>query len=109
MTLADLLAAYEGGWVTRVAAMRWLACRRYADFLRVLDFTDRQLPRGRKPHRPLRQQIIRMRNARRRSTGGASTEGKRPCSRTNVVFYTYGHQSRVRSDCHRIPEREQPL
>jgi hypothetical protein len=44
MSLAELLDAFEAGRVTRLAAMRWLACRRYADFLNVLDVNDRRLP-----------------------------------------------------------------
>jgi hypothetical protein len=67
MSLAELLDAYEAGRVTRLAAMRWLACRRYADFLAVLNFNDRRLPRGRLPLRPLRQQIMRAWRKRRHS------------------------------------------
>jgi hypothetical protein len=51
LTLAELLDAYETRRVTRLAAMRWLGCHRYADFLTVLDFNDRHLPRGRMPMR----------------------------------------------------------
>ena len=69
MTLAELLDAYETGRVTRIAAMRWLACRRYADFLAVLDFNDRGLPRGRLPMRPLRRQVMRAWRLRGRPTG----------------------------------------
>ena len=67
LSLAELLDAYGAGRVTRLGAMRWLACRRYADFLVVLDFNDRRLPRGRLPLRPLRQQIMRARRKRRHS------------------------------------------
>jgi hypothetical protein len=67
MTLADLLEAYDAGQVTRVAAMRWLACRRYANFLTVLDFNDRHLPRGRLPLRALRRQMARTWRMRRRA------------------------------------------
>lgn len=59
MTLADLLDGFEEGRITRVTAMRWLACRRYADFLRVLDVNHRHVRKGKLPFRPLRQQIVR--------------------------------------------------
>lgn len=68
LSLAELLDAYEAGRVTRLAAMRWLGRRRYADFLTVLDFNDRHLPRGRLPMRPLRRQVMRTWVARHRST-----------------------------------------
>lgn len=61
MSLADVLEAYEAGRVTRLAAMRWLGCRRYVDFLIVLDVNHRHLPRGRLPLRPLRRQLARNR------------------------------------------------
>ena len=67
LSLADLLDAYEAGRVTRLAVMRWLGCGRYADFLAVLDFNDRRLPRGRLPMRPLRRQVIRAWRMRRRA------------------------------------------
>jgi hypothetical protein len=66
MTFAELLDAYEAGRVSRIAAMRWIGCWRYAEFLAVLDYNFRPLPRGRLPLRPLRRQIVRNRIARRR-------------------------------------------
>jgi hypothetical protein len=68
MSLADVLDAYEAGRVTQLAAMRWIGCRRYADFLTVLDVNHRHrpLPPGRLPFRPLRRQLIRRRLGRRR-------------------------------------------
>ncbi len=67
MTFAEILDAYEDGRVTRLAAIRWLGCRRYTEFLTILDFNDRQLPRGRLPLRPLRRQVMRAWRMRRRS------------------------------------------
>ena len=66
MSFADVLDAIEAGRVSRAAAMRWIGCWRYADFLKVLDYNFRALPRGRLPLRPLRYQIMRNRIARRR-------------------------------------------
>lgn len=66
MTLADMLDGYEAGRVTLLAAMRWLGCWRDADFLAILDYNHRRLPRGRLPLRPLRRQIVRRRLAQRR-------------------------------------------
>jgi hypothetical protein len=66
MTFAELLDAYEAGRVSRIAAMRWIGCSRYAEFLAVLDYNFRAMPRGRKPLRPFRLQIMRNRLARRR-------------------------------------------
>jgi hypothetical protein len=61
LSLADVLDAYEAGGVTQLAVMRWLGCRRYVDFLIVLDVNHRHLPRGRLPLRPLRRQRARNR------------------------------------------------
>ena len=66
MTLADMLDGYEAGRVTRLRAMRWCDCYRHAEFLAILDYNLRRLPRGRLPLRPLRQQLMRRRMARRR-------------------------------------------
>jgi hypothetical protein len=52
VTFGELLDAYEAGRVTRIAAMRWIGCRRFADFLTVLDVNLRAVPRGRLPLRP---------------------------------------------------------
>ncbi len=68
MTFAELLDAYEAGRVSRNAAMHWIGCRRYVEFLNVLDYNFRALPRGRLPLRPLRRQIMRNCIARRRPT-----------------------------------------
>jgi hypothetical protein len=38
MTFAELLDSYEAGRVSRNAAIRWIGCRRYAEFLIVLDY-----------------------------------------------------------------------
>lgn len=61
-----MLDGFEAGRVSRLAAMRWLGCWRYADFLAILDYNQRRLPRGRLPWRPLRRQLARNRLAQRR-------------------------------------------
>ena len=60
-TFADLLDAFEERRVSRAAAMHWIGCRRYPEFLVVLDVNHRPLPRGRLPLRPLRRQLARNR------------------------------------------------
>jgi hypothetical protein len=61
MIFAEMLDAFEERRLSRVAAMRWCNVWRYVDFLVILDFNLRPLPRGRLPLRPLRRQMRRNR------------------------------------------------
>jgi hypothetical protein len=49
MTLADMLDGYEAGRVSQRDVLRWLGGWRYAEFLAILDYNLRPLPRGRLP------------------------------------------------------------
>jgi hypothetical protein len=53
--------------------MRWIGCWRYVEFLTVLDYNFRALPKGRLPLRPLRRQMMRNRIASRRPDFERST------------------------------------
>jgi hypothetical protein len=57
MSFAELLVAVEERRASRTAAMRWIGCRRYAQFLALLQFNRRLSPRGRLPLRPLHEQL----------------------------------------------------